>query len=114
MDPELGIAPGGERMASREEFLLELGVLEDLAVLGHPDRAVLIAEGLAAAGEVDDRQPARSQGQPRLDVDVLVVGSAVGDRTGHRQEPRCGKFPMASEIDCSGNATHGSRLSPAS
>ena len=72
-------------MAAGHELLLELGILEDLAVLGHPDRAILVAEGLAAAREIDDRQPARSHCQAGLDVDVLIVWTAMGDRSGHRK-----------------------------
>ena len=94
MDPELGVAAGGKGMAAAAKFLLELGILEDLAVLGDPDRPVFIAEGLAASRKVDDREPPCAQGQPRLEVDVLVVRTAMGDRAGHRQEPRRGKFAL--------------------
>ena len=55
MHPEFGVAARGQGVASRSELSLELGILEELSILGHPDRAVLIAEGLTAAGEVDDR-----------------------------------------------------------
>ena len=111
MHPELGVAAGGRGCGRAQKLLLELGILEDLAVLGDPDRAVLIAQRLTASRQVHDREPPRPQGQARLDVDMLVVRSAMGDRAGHRQEPRCGKLALTSQIDCAGNATHGLRLS---
>ena len=50
-----GVWPAGQEVPS------QLGVLEQLAVEGDPDRAVLIADRLPAAGEVDDREPPRPQ-----------------------------------------------------
>ena len=110
MHPELGVAAGGEGVSARQELFLELGILEDLSVLGDPDRAVLVAQGLTAPRQVHDRQSPRPQGQSRLDVDMLVVRSAMGDRTGHRQQPRRGKLALTSQIDRAGNATHARTL----
>ena len=99
------------RVAARQQLCLELGILEDLAVLGDPDRAVLVAERLTAAREVDDRQPPCAQGHARLDVDLLVVRPAVRDRAGHRQQSRRWKLAPTFQIQCPSDAAHDSRLS---
>ena len=89
------------RVASRwpraSNSRLQLGVLEDLAVLGDPDRAVLIADRLPAARQVDDRQPSCPQRNPRLLMNLLVIGPAVRDRTSHRQQPAGGKLADRSD-----------------
>ena len=111
MDPEFGVAAGRESVPAGDELSLQFGVLEDLAILGDPDRAVLVAERLAAAGEVNDRQPSRTQRQARLEMEVLVVRSTMGDGVCHRQQAGGRELALASEVDGSGNATHDSRLS---
>ena len=64
MDPQLGVASGRQPVAARQQLLLELGIFEELAVLRDPDRAVLVADRLPAAGEVDDREPPRPMATP--------------------------------------------------
>ena len=88
MSPELGVAPRRQPVASRQQFGLQLGILEDLAVLRDPDRAVLVADRLPSARQVDDRQPPRPQRDPGLAMDLLVVGPAVRDRC--RSSPAAG------------------------
>ena len=62
--PQLGVAPRGQPVPARQQLGLQLGILEDLAVLRDPDRAVLVADRLPAARQVDDRQPPCPQRQP--------------------------------------------------
>ena len=90
---------------------MQLGVFEELAVLGDPDRAVLVADRLPAPRQVDDREPPRPQRDARLDVNLLVVRPSVSDRGGHRQQPRRGKFAPTSQIDRPSDSAHQADLS---
>ena len=64
MEDDLGVAPAPEDVPSALERLRQLHVVVDLAVVGHPDRAVLVAHGLGAAfGEVDDAETPVGEGQ---------------------------------------------------
>ncbi len=64
MDPRLGVAAGGEPVPSGEQVATQLGILEQLAVEGDPDRAVLVADRLSSPGQVDDREPAGPSATP--------------------------------------------------
>ncbi len=81
--PGLGVAPGLEPVPAREQFLAQFGILKQLAVERDPDRLILIADRLPAAGQVNDRQPPSSERHPRLDVDLLVVGPSVRNGPRH-------------------------------
>src|SRR5690606_31415786 len=52
----LGVRARAEAVAGPLELLTELDVVEDLAVEDDQEGAVLVAEGLRAAGQVDDAQ----------------------------------------------------------
>ena len=106
MDPRLGVAARRQAMPAGQELPAQLGILEQLAVEGDPDRAVLVADRLPAAGQVDDRQPPGPERHARLDVELLVVGTAVGDRAGHRQQSLMRKLPRPCQVDCTGDAAH--------
>ena len=88
MDPQLGIASRGQGMPTGKQLFLKLGIFEDFTVLRDPDRAVLVAERLPAPRQIDDREPACTQGQPRLEMNVLVIRPAVRNGAGHCQQPR--------------------------
>ena len=106
VNPRLGVAAGGEPVAPRQELLAQLGILEQLAVEGDPDRSVLVGDRLPAPRQVDDRQPPGPQRQAGLDVNLLVIRAAMSDRRGHRQEPLSRKFPGARQIDRACDAAH--------
>ena len=112
VDPGLGVASGRQPVAACQELLSQLGVLEQLAVEGDPDRAVLVGDRLPAARQVDDREPPGSQRHAGLDVDLLVVGPAMGDRRRHRQEATSREFPGARQIDRACNTAHALKLTP--
>ncbi len=112
MDPGLGVATGGEGVALGQQFLAEFGILEELAVEGDPDRAVLVGDRLPASGKVDDREPPGAQDHARLGVKLLVVRPSVSDRAGHRQEPGDGKLAAIDPIQGPGDSTHGSLKLP--
>ena len=50
-----------ERVPAGVELRAQLAIVVDLAVEDHPDRAVLVADRLMAAGEIDDAQPAHAE-----------------------------------------------------
>ena len=79
-----------EGMAAADELVAHLGEVVGFAVVGDPDRAVLVGQGLVAAFDVDDAQAAVAQADARLDVDAFVVRAAVDDRPAHPGEEVAG------------------------
>src|SRR5262249_2488613 len=53
------------------------------AVIGDPDRAILIAHRLCAAGNVDDRQAPVAECNGSCAVDTITIRSAVRQRGRH-------------------------------
>jgi hypothetical protein len=93
-------------MAPREQILAQLRVFEELAVERNPYGTCLIADRLAAAGQVNDRKSTSAQRNTRLDVRMLVVGTTMRDRPCHRPEPIRRKTSRTLEIDGSGYSAH--------
>jgi hypothetical protein len=58
---DLGIRLGFEDMALAEEVVAKGLIIVDLAVEDDPDRAILIGKRLVSPGQVDDRQPAKTE-----------------------------------------------------
>ncbi len=86
MGQDLGVAVGGQPVPAGQHHLAQLGVVVDLAVVDHDDRAVLVGHRLGTARHVLDRQPAVAE-VDRLPVEeALAVGPPVDDRVGHRPE----------------------------
>ena len=83
----LGVATRAERVAGALELVHELAVVVDLAVLDDDDRAVLVRDRLVAAGQVDDREPARGDADALVRVHALRVGAAMDERLRHRTQP---------------------------
>ena len=65
-----------------------------------------LAIGCRPPGQVDDREPAGAQRDARLEVDLLVVGPAMRDRAGHRQQPGGGELAAARQVDRTGDSAH--------
>ncbi len=89
MRPQLGVATGRQPMAATLKLVLKLGILEQLAVLRDPDRAILVADRLSAPRQVHDRQTTRAQRHSRLDMNLLVVRSRDG--RSRRSSPIAGR-----------------------
>jgi hypothetical protein len=70
-------------VASALEVLAQGGVVVDLAVHDHGDRAVLGVEGLVAASDVDDRQTRVRQRGRAGAVHAVGVGPAMAQRLDH-------------------------------
>ncbi len=69
-----------ELVAARLEQPAQLAVVVDLAVVGQPDRVVLVGHRLMAClAQVDDRQAPVSEPDRPVEVKALVVGPAVSD-----------------------------------
>ena len=58
MQDDFDVAVSAERVPGLEELRAQLAVVVDLAVADDPESFVFVRDGLMAAGEVDDRQPA--------------------------------------------------------
>ena len=77
VDDHLGVAASGEPVAEPLEPLPQLPEVVDLAVERDPDRPVLVAHRLVAAGQIQDGEPALAQRHGPVDVVALVVRPAV-------------------------------------
>src|SRR4051812_44308848 len=66
MRNNFGIAMSPEAMSFPNEFLPTFDVIKQFAVKDHAKAAVLVRHRLLPVGQVDDAQPARSEGNPRL------------------------------------------------
>ena len=58
----------------------------ELAIVGDPDRGVLIGQRLRAPFEVDDREASMPQGDVSLDEKSITVGASVRDRGNHSRK----------------------------
>ena len=83
---DLGVARRAEAVPAPLERRAQLEVVVDLAVLDDLDRAVLVPDGLVAAGEVDDGETARRQGDRAVDERARAVRAAVAQRLVHGLE----------------------------
>ena len=75
-----GVAAGAVSMAGLFEGGTEIGVIEDLAVIGDPEGAVFVGHGLVAAGDIDDAEAAVAQGGEGIAVVAGAVRAAMADR----------------------------------
>ena len=85
VDQALGVARRAVAMAFGFELFPQLELVVELAVVGDPDRAILVGHRLSAAGHVDDRQPAMPERSRSLAVKTVAVRPAM------RQ---CGRHPL--------------------
>ena len=101
----LGIRAGGEPMSLTEQLFPEFQVVEDLAVEGDPQRRVLVAHGLLAAGEVNDAEPGMRQTHAVLSVKSGIVRPAMSQHPNHPLEG-IRSDGRSIEIEYAGYATH--------
>ena len=84
MHEHLGVAVRPELVAGVLQPLAQVAVVVDLAVLHDLDAAVLVADRLVRALEVDDRQAPRGERDGLLREHAGAVGPAMDERLVHR------------------------------
>src|ERR1700722_11756084 len=84
MDDDFSIAMRLELMTKPYQLGHRLAVIVDFTVEDDPDIASLVIEWLLAASDINDRQPAMTQPDARLQQEAIAVGSAMGDGIVHR------------------------------
>jgi hypothetical protein len=83
VDERLRVAMRSELVTALDEILPQLEIVEDLAVEGHPNGAVLVTERLLTGTQVDDGQPAMSQADARLEMEALFIGPTMRQGSRH-------------------------------
>ena len=106
MDDDLGIGTRLEGVAERLKLCHQGLDIVDLAVVDDAHRAVLVELRLVAGQEVDDREPAMPQPEPRREVETLAVRSPVGESIGHPAHQRAVDIAARAEIKDPGYAAH--------
>jgi hypothetical protein len=88
VDQYFGIGSGTEPVSTAFEIGAQFQIVEDFAIEDDLDRAVLVADRLGPALDVDDREPcvAESNGAASVQVAAAAVRSARGDRIEHARE----------------------------
>ena len=84
VDQYLGVAVGGEPVPARDQLLAQLDEVVDLSVEDRRDGAVLVVDGLASAGHVDDGESPHPQRRVGVGVVALSVGPPMSDEAAHR------------------------------
>ncbi|CAM5651131.1 hypothetical protein SCANM63S_02689 [Streptomyces canarius] len=111
---DLGVGVGGEPVAAVREFPAQLGEVVGLPGVDEGDGSLGGRQGhrLTAARQVDDGEPAVSQGGGALGPGAAVVRAPAGHRLGHRMQSGGLGREVTVEGDPSGDAAHA--LPPAS
>src|SRR5207248_7683895 len=84
----LGVAPSRVTMSCFLEFRTKRGMVENLAVVGDPDRARFVRHRLVAAGNVDNAESPMSEVRDSVLVNAVPVRSAMADRVHHPSQIR--------------------------
>src|SRR5712691_8015724 len=105
MDDGFRVGTGCIPMACALKQRANLGVVENFAVVGDPERAILVGHRLVAGGEVDDAQPAVAKSGIGIDVVAEVVRSTVAKGASHVFKDG-GGFPIGTGPRESRYATH--------
>ena len=83
MQDDLGVGVGGEGVPLLDQDLAQHTVVVDLTVEGDGHAGVLVEDGLVTALEVDDAQPAETQGHLLVDEVPLLIRTSMGDDIRH-------------------------------
>ena len=106
MQQHLGVGLGGEAVSLADQLLLELDVVEGLAVIDDPEAAVLVADRLGPAVDADNAQAQMPQGDVAVQVHPRLIRTPVvqgGDHQGDRVHT--GRLTSC-DVDYSGNSAH--------
>src|SRR5262249_31583784 len=105
VDDHLGIAVGGEPVPECLQTLAKVLEVVDFAVECHPDRAVLVGEGLLAGCQVDDAEAGLSQTGRLVEVIALIVRPTVAQPGAETLQCVPG-HPLAAQIHNPRDAAH--------
>src|SRR5215203_3821777 len=85
---DLGVAVRVKAVSASEEARAKLRVVIELAVLRRPDTSRFIRHRLAAAFDVDDAQPARTERESLAAHGKTIIRATMTQRRQHRIEGR--------------------------
>ena len=83
-----GVAAAVITMPGALQFGPQIGMIEDFAVVGDPQRAVLVGHRLGAGRQVNDAQAAVAESHAIVFVEAVTVRAAVADDVGHAANRR--------------------------
>src|SRR5437867_4730518 len=83
MDDGFCVAVGTIAMPALFQSCAQFGVIVDFAVEDDPNCAGLVAEGLVAAGDVNDAEAAHSDGGWSIGIYAFVVRATMGHGGAH-------------------------------
>ncbi len=83
MGNDFRVTVSGKAMALRLQAGFQLGIIEQLAVKDHGNRAVLIGNGLPTVPQPDDAQATRSHTDGRAIKEAVFIRPAVDHRLRH-------------------------------
>ena len=106
MNDRLCIATVAEHVTEARQLPSDPLEIIDFAVEDDRNRAVLVVHRLLAAGGIDDREPAVTERQTRLEVKPLAIRTAMSDRVGHRPDFCRPVGIRGAGLKDSGNAAH--------
>src|SRR5262249_2492949 len=88
VDDGLRVARCQKPVAEQLQLSAQFAVVVDLAVEDDPHRARFVVNRLAASREIDDAEAAHAEADAGLDVDTLVVWTAVSYDVAHAMDER--------------------------
>src|SRR5260370_29595576 len=93
-------------MATPDQFLAELDVVEDLPVAYEPDRLVLVGERLHSTFEVDDAEAHETKRQPIVQKHRGPIRAPVADCLQHRGQVGSVGFTRTDRVERSRYSAH--------
>src|SRR5271166_6333449 len=105
MNDHLSIRVRAKFMTSTLQLFAQIEKVVDLAVEHHGHAAIFVVDGLGAASEIDDAEPAHSQAHVASRVNAFIIRTAVHE--GVRHAPHLlGRNLLARAGDHSGYSAH--------
>jgi len=106
MQDHFGVRVGFEAMAARFQFGPQLDVIEDLAVVDDPQRAVLVRDRLLARGEIENAQTGITQANVLVAVDAELIRAAVAYHRQHLAQSQLLDGALRCQVECSNDSAH--------
>src|SRR6266699_3828278 len=106
MKDGFSIAVSAVGVSTGDQWFAQRLVVVDFAIEDHPERAVLVAHGLVAGGEIHDAEPAHADADAILRIDPLVVRPAMGHNVTHLAQDHGIGLRVFLKLEESGYSTH--------